>query len=50
MVAESRATTTTAPLQTLAPALAIAAVSLGVSLIADAITQSVSRTRRDNVL
>ena len=50
MVAESRATTTTAPLQTLAPALAIGAVSLGVSLIADAITQSVSRTRRDNVL
>jgi peptide/nickel transport system permease protein len=50
MVAESRATVTTSPLQTLAPALAIGAVSLGVSLIADAITQSVSRTRRDNVL
>jgi peptide/nickel transport system permease protein len=50
MVADSRETTTTAPLQTLAPALAIGAVSLGVSLIADAITQSVSRTRRDNVL
>jgi peptide/nickel transport system permease protein len=50
MVADSRETTTTAPLQTLAPALAIGAVSLGISLIADAITQSVGRTRRDNVL
>jgi peptide/nickel transport system permease protein len=50
MVSESRTTVTTVPLQTLAPALAIGAVSIGVSLIADAVTQSVGRTRRGNVL
>jgi peptide/nickel transport system permease protein len=50
MVAESRPTITTAPYQTLAPALAIGAVSIGVSLIADAITQSVGRTGRGSVL
>jgi peptide/nickel transport system permease protein len=50
MVADSRTTITSAPIQTVAPALAIGAVSLGVSLIADAITQSVGRTRGGSVL
>jgi peptide/nickel transport system permease protein len=50
MVADSQATVTTQPIQTIVPALAIGAVSLGVSLIADAITQSIGRTRRENVL
>ncbi len=50
MVADSQQTIISQPIQTIVPALAIGAVSLGVSLIADAITQSSGRTRRDNVL
>lgn len=40
MVSESRSTFVTDPIQTLAPALAIGLVSISVSLIADAVTQS----------
>jgi ABC-type dipeptide/oligopeptide/nickel transport system permease subunit len=50
MVADSKETITTAPLQTIAPALAIGALSLGVSLIADSITQSVGRTQEGTSL
>jgi peptide/nickel transport system permease protein len=50
MVADSQQTIISQPIQTIVPALAIGAVSLGVSLIADAITQSSGRTRKDNVL
>jgi peptide/nickel transport system permease protein len=50
MVAESETTIVTRPLQTIAPALAIGVLSVGVSLIADAITQGVGRTGGRNVL
>ena len=40
MVSESRTTFVTDPIATLAPALAIGLVSVGISLIADAVTQS----------
>ncbi|MFN8151594.1 MAG: hypothetical protein U0R24_10790 [Solirubrobacterales bacterium] len=40
MVNENRSTFVTDPIATLAPALAIGAVSIAVSLIADAATQS----------
>jgi peptide/nickel transport system permease protein len=50
MVAESETTIVTRPLQTLAPALAIGIISVGVSLIADAMTQGVGRTAGRNVL
>jgi peptide/nickel transport system permease protein len=39
MVAESRPTVLTAPVTTLAPTLAIGLVSVGISLVADAVTQ-----------
>jgi peptide/nickel transport system permease protein len=50
MVAESETTIVTRPLQTIAPALAIGVLSVGVSLIADAITQGIGRTGGRNVL
>jgi ABC-type dipeptide/oligopeptide/nickel transport system permease subunit len=50
MVAESETTIVTRPLQTIAPALAIGILSIGVSLIADAMTQGVGRTGGRNVL
>jgi ABC-type dipeptide/oligopeptide/nickel transport system permease subunit len=50
MVAESETTIVTRPLQTIAPALAIGILSVGVSLIADAMTQGVGRTGGRNVL
>ena len=50
MVAESETTIVTRPLQTLAPALCIGILSVGVSLIADAMTQGVGRTGGRNVL
>lgn len=50
MVAESEPTIVTRPLQTLAPALAIGMLSVGVSLIADAMTQGVGRTAGRNLL
>ena len=40
MVAESRTTVTVAPIITLAPALAIALVAIGISMIADGMTQA----------
>jgi peptide/nickel transport system permease protein len=43
MVAESETTIVTRPLQTLAPALAIGLLSVGVSMIADAMTQTGGR-------
>jgi peptide/nickel transport system permease protein len=45
MVSEQRATISLAPLSTLAPALAIGIVSIGVSLIADAATQALGLDR-----
>ena len=42
MVSEYRAIITVAPVAALAPALAIGLVSVGVSLIADAVTRSLS--------
>ena len=45
MVAESEPTIVSRPVITLAPALAIGVLSVGVSLIADALTQAVGRTR-----
>jgi peptide/nickel transport system permease protein len=50
MVAESETTIVTRPLQTIAPALCIGILSVGVSLIADAMTQGVGRTGGRNVL
>lgn len=50
MVAESETTLVTRPLQTIAPALAIGILSVGVSLIADAMTQGAGRTGGRNVL
>jgi peptide/nickel transport system permease protein len=50
MVAESETTIVTRPLMTLAPALAIGLISVGVSLIADALTVGMGRTGGRNVL
>jgi peptide/nickel transport system permease protein len=50
MVAESEPTIVTRPIITLAPALAIGVLSVGVSLIADALTQAIGRTRGRTLL
>lgn len=49
MVAENKSAITVNPIEVIAPALAIGAVSLGVSLVADAITQSIGRTGRTDL-
>jgi peptide/nickel transport system permease protein len=50
MVAESEPTIVTRPVLTLAPALAIGVLSVGVSLIADAMTQATGRTGGRSIL
>jgi len=50
MVAESRSTIATAPVATLAPALAIGLVSVSISLIADAVTQRLGLENRGEFL
>jgi peptide/nickel transport system permease protein len=46
MVSESRTTLSIAPVATLAPAFAIAFLSVGIGLIADAATQALDRQSR----
>lgn len=50
MVSESRQTVDVAPFATIAPAVAIATVSVGISLIADAFTQALSVDERVELL